>query len=272
MLGGEFDEEMEQSKEGGKRSGPSPAKEVGGQKQRRRQKPKAEPKPFQKAGEESGPRALGSASSGSGGAGGQHLQLAAKEYKQLLPLVIKQLLKVTQNNRDFEGALMDTWLGPKKDVVFTTTTTQNGRYSVAVRDRGHGKGPPHLYTMAGVVGGLAKHRDVEEVEGEDAVLAEGAEEEAKGRDTMKGMLETYSTWTEIQKADFVKFCRVGKVYQEDKMRLTLMMAPTQAAMEARIQIVKILDNRPGWVRKTGRPPAGYMERQLGEWLQHILGE
>ena len=183
----------------------------------------------------------------------KHLSASLKESKVLMTLMLKQILRNTQDNRDLMGVLFETWLGPAASLVATMAKQQNLRYSTGARSRGHGLGPPHLYTFAGTLGALA-------VQAKETPSAAEAQ----------GNLDTYSNKAMLDKSEIIKFCRLTPLFEKSKIRITMSFGVGMEAQACRNSLVKMLSATEGFEYKAGRAPAGYMERELGQWLQALL--
>ena len=175
------------------------------------------------------------------------------ENKALMSLMVKQILNSAQTGRDLMGVLYDTWIVPIECQMIQVAKKQNMKYSEKVNTRGHGLGPPHLYTFGGVLAGLASMvKDTENMVPVQQVIENYIEKEA----TAKG--------------ETIKFCRINKVYDSSKFRLTMAFSPTAEAMTARQIIMTALHKQQEFEHKQGRPPPSFMERELADWLQALL--
>ena len=56
------------------------------------------------------------------------------------------------------------------------------------------------------------------------------------------------------------------------MRVGLVTGKDVDAERAMVMLYKMLGSREGWVRKSGRPSAANMERQLSAWAQHLMDQ
>ena len=183
----------------------------------------------------------------------KHVNQAMLENKALMSLMVKQILNSAQTGRDLMGVLYDTWIVPIECQLIQVAKKQNLKYSEKVKARGHGLGPPHLYTFGGVLSGLASMvKDTESMIPVQEVIDNYIEKEA----TAKG--------------ETIKICRVSKACDSSKHRLTMAFSPTAEAMAARQAIMTALHKQKEFEHKQGRPPPSYMERELAEWLQTLL--
>ena len=127
------------------------------------------------------------------------------------------------------------------------------KYSEKVKTRGHGLGPPHLYTFGGILAGLATMvKDTENM------------------DPIQKVIDSYIEKEATSKGETIKFCRISKVYDSSKYRLTMAFSPTAEAMAARQAVMSALHNMKDFEHKQGRPPPSFMERELADWLQALL--
>ena len=125
----------------------------------------------------------------------------------ILELLLKQVLKSAQSNRELEGVLYETFLGPQCDLV-NAMQEQNKIYSdqAAIGGKGHGLGPPHVYSFAALLSAQGKLGDT--------VGAQTASEIQQATASVQGQ-----TWQE--NAQWIKFCRVTKTYKAEVVRITL---------------------------------------------------
>ena len=186
----------------------------------------------------------------------KHIGEAMKENKVLMTLIMKQILNSAQCNRDVQGVLFETWLMPIGTRIVELAKKQNLKYSEKVKVRGHGLGPPHLYTFGGVLAGIQE-------------LKKGSEMEEK----INKVVELYIKMSVVEKGEIAKFCRISKIYDTTKYRVTMCFGPAEDAVRARAIIMTAmhsLEEEMGFEFKQGRPPPSYMEREIGSWLQALL--
>ena len=74
------------------------------------------------------------------------------------------------------------------------------------------------------------------------------------------------TWQEV--ADQVRMFKLPKVFDKEKRRLTICLAPQ--LVEQRKAVAECLEQL-GWVRKFGKAPPSHIERDLEEFLEALLG-
>ncbi len=83
----------------------------------------------------------------------------------------------------------------------------------------------------------------------------------------------YQEYTKVslsKRHEVIAFFRLTKVYKSDKMRIVWSFPPTMPGMKARDFWSEYAKSQEEWEEKLGRPPASYMERQLGEWAEALL--
>eukprot|EP00959_Pyramimonas_sp_CCMP1952_P240519 5026494-Pyramimonas_sp.AAC.1 len=74
------------------------------------------------------------------------------------------------------------------------------------------------------------------------------------------MYTDYDSYSGEQKSELVLFCKVDRMYEKEKKRLTLAVRGPQF----RTHLMEALKTT-GAKRKYGRAPATHMERELQEW-------
>ena len=79
------------------------------------------------------------------------------------------------------------------------------------------------------------------------------------------MYVDYDSYSNDKKSDMVLFCKVDRMYEKDKKRLTLAVRDPQF----RIYLTTSMQTTNA-KRKYGRAPATHMERELQEWVEHLL--
>ena len=176
------------------------------------------------------------------------------ENKKLLVLIMKMLMQSAQRGRDADSVVFDFLLGPGDSKEVLAMTEQNTLYQENTKGKkGHDLGPPHIWTFGGLLSELVK-------KGPGVGLRTAGQ--------LTECMDKYEAMGWEEKCDFVKFCRVSKVYKEDQRRLVISFG--QEGGPARGPILQALQET-GWVRKHGRAPPGYMEREVQEWLELLTG-
>ena len=179
---------------------------------------------------------------------------AFRENKALMSLIIAQVLNSAQTDRDLMGILYETWVIPIGSRIVELAKKQNLKYSDKVKVRGHGLGPPHLYTFGGVLAGLQELK-----------------KDSDHTEPLKTVIEAFVKKSAVEKGEVAKLCRASKVYDSSKYRVTMSFGTSPEAVQAR-QVVMAAMHSLGeeYEFKQGRPPPSFMERELGEWLQQML--
>ena len=177
------------------------------------------------------------------------------ENCKLKVLMIKQILRSEQRGRDLEGALFDTCIGPAEDAMVEKMTSQNQLYAKATKEaKGHGLGPPHVWTFGGLLGGLIEKGDA--VGGQNLAV-------------LKRYYGEYDGLSTEEKCDMVRFCRLTKVFNKTQKRITICIRERHS--DLRVAMLAAL-TQTDWSRKHGRAPPSHMERELQAWLEVLLGE
>lgn len=174
--------------------------------------------------------------------------LANLKTAKLLKLMVKGMLRNMQGQRDLESCCFDVLIGPSDDIVFQRMTEQTKAYSQLAQDERTKMGPPHIQAFLGMIKGLT------EKEGMDQRTTQGVNE----------YLKDIEKATNDEMGDQVLLCRQIRCYDKKKTRLMLEIT----RCPARADIMKGL-TQIGFEKKIGRAPAGVMERELAEWLQHL---
>ena len=182
------------------------------------------------------------------------LSQALKEHKGLFALMIKQILVNTQADRDASMILFDVFLASATALLIVKALNQNKLYSKKTQKRGHGLGSPHLYTAAGLLNRLM-----------DMI-----------QENMKPDLKVFTDlWPKLsdeEKTDLIKFCRIVKTYEGARKKLIISFGPSPQAQKLRCVFMSSLNSLEDVTHKMGRPPAGYMERELSQWLEVLVGK
>ena len=181
----------------------------------------------------------------------------AKEQRQLQTLMLKQILRSAQTNRELEGVVFDTYLGQAGDLT-AKMLEQGKNYNdqVALAGRGHKLDPPHVYVFAGLL---------------EALKGLG---ESVGQATAKQITELHSRMTALpwqEVAETVQFCRLSKTYKADTMRITLSFAPSADGLALKALVARALQEKE-WERRFGRAPRSHLERELQGFLERLLKE
>jgi hypothetical protein len=84
-------------------------------------------------------------------------------------------------------------------------------------------------------------------------------------DVLKAHLEDLDTMSTEEKCEVCRFCRVDRMWKQDLKRITMSILSPKVR-EAILDGLKQL----GAERKSGRAPAGNMERQLQGFLEKLF--
>ena len=195
---------------------------------------------------------------GDGSAGKKKLESVKKngELRSLLTLMLKTQLRGEQRLRELEGITMMTFIGAADALFLNEMSCQTQAYQGKVKgNKNHGLGPPHVYSFLGFIGGLEKLHSNEL----------GGKNLKEIQELKKKMEEM--TWQEV--VEVVGIFKVSKVYDKEKRRLTIALAPHMLA--ERKLISNCLDQL-GWQKKEGKAPPSHMERELQSFLEELLGK
>ena len=180
--------------------------------------------------------------------------------------------------RDVEGVVFTVFEAPDSDNLIEAMARQGQLYAqkVSSEGKGHDLGPPHLYVMSSLLKEMAKELQ-NQVQGLAAAAA--GEEDAKAKlmkDDLKVIQNSLSSWKEMtreERNDLVPFIRVAKMYKSEKKKLIISMScATEMSKSMRQVVYRLLRSREEWSTKSGRAPAGHMERELATWLKALLEE
>ena len=80
-------------------------------------------------------------------------------------------------------------------------------------------------------------------------------------------METLREMPIAERCEVVRYCRVDKMYNQDKKRLTLCIERTPV----RLQMLQALE-LAGAEKKQGRAPKNHMVNELQDWLEALLAE
>ena len=123
------------------------------------------------------------------------------------------------------------------------------RMQTVAYSRDSPKGPPHVYAAAGLINTVCT-KPKEEV-GEDL------------HPRLVELKEDYDRATIEDRCQMCKHCQLHTIYRQDNKKNTLVFRHRFAE-----DLIKAMVKR-GAEQKFGKPPAGYMERELQEWLMAL---
>ena len=174
---------------------------------------------------------------------------AEGSQRKLLKLMIKQMLRLSQQVRGIEGVIFDTVILKANSAEVAGIQEQTKAYGDGVKAKGkkHELGPPHPWAWGGLVVALQKR---------------GVAVGQKNQDTIAAHLQELGEMTTEEKCEAVRFCRITKMFDQQLRRLTISITDKnlrQAVLQALIQT--------GGERKLGQGPATNMERELQEFIE-----
>ena len=173
-------------------------------------------------------------------------------HRKLMSVMVKQLLKLSQSQRDLEGAMFDTVLVKNSTAEAMEMQSQTKAYGDGVRGHGatHTLGPPHIWAWGGLMQALTRRGP------------------SIGAVTLQTLTD-HNTWlasaTTEEKADLIRFCRCHRMFNPEMRRITFSLhdqALRTAVMSALVQA--------GCERKLGRAPAANMERELQSYVEALM--
>ena len=112
---------------------------------------------------------------------------------------------------------------------------------------GHGLGAPHLYIFG--------------------ALLEWA---ASQTEQTKDLYTKYESLDLLGRNELVKLCKIAKLYDPETKKLVISFGTGPEALQLRGLVMPVLTKTPEAQVKVGKPPPGYMERELGDWLTHPM--
>ena len=127
---------------------------------------------------------------------------------------------------------------------------------VKSKGKGHSPWNPHLWTTIAFLAGL--HSSLKDTPAKQTSL--------------KLILDRWKGLSNEGRMDTMKFFRIIGCYSRSKKKLALSWGPGQRVMEWRAVANTLLASLPEVKHKQGRPPAGYMERELSLWLKSLIGK
>ena len=172
--------------------------------------------------------------------------------RKMLVLLVKQVLKISQGQKDLWSAVMETVLIEAEGDILKNMKLQTTAYNLRLENKEAtpaAMGPPHIYAMAGLMKAIVETK------------------EAVGKKNMEEMNEVYTKYMGMKvedRATMIRVCRTDKMWRADQRRLTLFLADqqiSQLVVECLVQL--------GNTRKQGRAPATYLERELQEFVEAL---
>lgn len=165
----------------------------------------------------------------------------------VLQTIVKGTLRNMQDLRDMHNCIVDVFLGPSEDPIFSTMKDQTIAYSqLPQRER---EGPPHIVAFLGLL---------------TALTQKGVAVGAANLQALENYLKETEGMDTEQMAEAVRHCRQVKCYQASQTRLVLEISRTPV----RRQLIDAL-KQAGFKWCVGRAPAGHLERELQNWLDAL---
>ena len=165
----------------------------------------------------------------------------------MMVVMLKQVLRSAQQGRDTQAILLQVILIETEGDENKAMKEATIEYNQAVqKDPNHGR--PHIYCFMALVESLVKRKET--VGARNAKMLKDFETKLMTKDIE-------------EKADLIKYCRVDRLYRCDQRKL--MMCVQDEAISAVVSALVQL----GGVRKQGRAPASWLERELQLYLQSL---
>jgi hypothetical protein len=176
--------------------------------------------------------------------------------RKLLVAMIKQLLQNTQQMRDVFSVVFDTLLLPTESTPVTMAKAQNVLYQSETKNKKkHGLGSPHIYTVGGAMEALLK------------LAADHQDKEVSNQ--MEPVFKEYGDLEPKQKEEICLFFRLTQCHDTNQSRILMAFSSDLPGQALRKTMIKSLEVLAAAEIKTGRAPAGWMERDLQQWLQQL---
>ena len=171
--------------------------------------------------------------------------------RRFLTVLIKQMMQTTQITSQLFSVLMEVFVISADSAEATSAKEQTVAYSNRVAEEPDKQlGPPHLWAFGGSLKAISE-RPEQEVG------------EAKSRKP-KQWNDEYTEMDLAARYEVCRHCRVDKMYAATKKRLTIFVQhqAAEALQKALLQL--------GAEKKMGPQPAGYMERELQDFLKNLV--
>eukprot|EP00959_Pyramimonas_sp_CCMP1952_P158929 3323843-Pyramimonas_sp.AAC.1 len=112
-----------------------------------------------------------------------------------MTLIVKQLLRCAQQNRDMSSAIFDTWVFKSESPLILRIQEQTAARGKVTKEKGkdHDLGPPQIYAMGGLLAA------VKELQLEDPPKTQ-----------VTKMFADYDNYDNEQKSELVLFCDVDR--------------------------------------------------------------
>ena len=171
-------------------------------------------------------------------------------------MLTKLSLRSAQEGAELRGCLLQTWLLDSSCNEVKMMEEQGRAYQIAIRKKGKGHpyGAPNLWIYAALI---------------QALLKRGDSIGARTKTNLQAHWEELDNMDTEDKAEIIRVCRLDRVYAEGKRRLTFYLAEEHDPDKEPIRksINTAMGQVPGTIRKVGKSPATFMERDLQQWLE-----
>jgi hypothetical protein len=166
--------------------------------------------------------------------------------RKFMALLLKQVLRLSQQGRDISSIVIDTFIIKAEEEEVKAMKLQMVAYNQLEDEN---KGPPHLYAFAGLM---------------IALLKRGESLGAKNLKDLQALKDDYDLLELEQRGEAVRFCRVDKMWRQDMKRLSISVSEPRVAKVVAAALVQA-----GALRKQGRGPSTFMERELQEFMEAL---
>ena len=188
-----------------------------------------------------------------GGNNKQHKKMTQKQMAEAMPLLLKANCFLLQGQRELEAVVMDVLLIPTSLALVAKVKEATKEWAAKVKEegKGHKLGPPYLTVFNTMLPWLS--------------------EQDTGAKNKKEIADYVKENQELAVDDqlmFVRSCRLKRAYDPEQQKLVFALRST-AAMESLRKVLVDGFVQLGGSFKTGRAPAGGMERKLQEILNNM---
>ena len=88
-------------------------------------------------------------------------------------------------------------------------------------------------------------------------------------EAVKQVYTNYKSLGIEARAELIKLAKCAKMYAPEQKKLALTFGVGAEAQQLRSLVISLIKGIDQASYKVGKPPAGYMERDLADWLQHM---
>ena len=161
--------------------------------------------------------------------------------RKFLTVMVKQLLQTTQISRELQGIITEVFILDAEEEICKSMRAQTVAYS-----RDQPKGPPHIYAAAGLINTICLM--TKEQLGEISL------------NKLTELKKDYDQATITERSEMVRHCQLHTLFRQDRRKVTIVLRHQFAEEITKAMVLR------GAEQKFGKAPAGYMERELQEWL------